>query len=148
MSRNSTYSCHLTLEAGLAETFDLLSDPRALNGLTPTWFQLRPYEPVPTPLQVGSKISYRLRWRGLPLRWTSRMTEWRSPVLLTYEQERGPYAFFRHEHRFEAVGDATRVIDRVDYRSGFGSWLDRTLVQADLERIFEHRARRARALLE
>lgn len=148
MNRTSTYTHHFTLEAGLAETFELFSDPRALNGLTPAWFNLKPAEPVPAPLGVGSQISYRLRWRGLPLRWTSRIAEWRSPELLTYEQERGPYALFRHEHRFEAVGAATRVIDRVDYRSGFGSWLDRTLVKADLERIFEHRARHARALLE
>jgi ligand-binding SRPBCC domain-containing protein len=54
------------------------------------------------------------------MRRTSRITDWEPPHRLTYEQARGPYRWFRHEHSFETEGDGTRVVDKVIYRAPGG----------------------------
>jgi len=118
-----------------------------LNKLTPHWFNLEPRPGYSLPLAPGSEVTYRLRWRGLPLSWTSRIVDWEPPHLLTYEQSRGPYRCFRHEHRFEAVAEGTRVIDRVVYRALGGRPIERFLIRPDLARIFRHRERAARRIL-
>ena len=147
MRTPSTYSHSFALPAEIDRTFALFSDSGRLDTLTPDWFDLRPRPPMSKRLAPGVEIRYRLRWRGLPLPWTSLIVEWQPPHRLTYEQVRGPYRFFRHEHLFVADGDGTRVIDRVVYEALGGAWIDRLLIRPDLERIFRHRARVARTML-
>ena len=53
-------------------------------------------------------------------------------------QVAGPYLWWRHEHRFEAEGTATRVIDDVEYRPRV-AWMTSRLVKRDVERIFDYR---------
>ena len=147
MSPLSSYSYVFSLPSGVEETFRLFSDPRLLDKLTPSWFGLEPTSGFSLPLAPGAEISYRLRWRGLPLRWTSRIVDWEPPHLLTYEQVRGPHRSFRHEHRFQAEAVGTRVIDKVIYRAPGGRPIERFLIRPDLERIFRHRERAARRIL-
>lgn len=145
--RCRTYSHVFRLEATLEEVFGLFSSPALLNELTPDWFDLVPLAGAPEHLAQGVEIPYALRWRGVPLSWTSRIVHWEPPHRLTYEQARGPYRFFLHDHLFQAEPDGTRVVDRVDYRVLGGSLIDRLLVRPDLERIFTHRAEAARRIL-
>ncbi len=148
MTEPITFACRFRLRAEIEETFELFSNPDLLNAITPSWFDLEPDAGVPELLEPGVEISYRLRWRGVSLGWTSRIVEWEPPYRLTYEQARGPYRSFRHEHVFEADGSGTRVVDRVAYRVVGGAPIDRLLVRPDLERIFGHRAQAARLILE
>lgn len=148
MSPPSVFSYSFALPASLERSFELFSDPHSLNTLTPTWFDLQPLRAVSGDLEIDMEISYRLRWRGLPMRWISRIVEFEPPHLLTYEQARGPYLAFRHEHRFRASSNATEVEDQVEYRTRGGALIDRLLVRPDLERIFRFRFRAARDLLE
>ena len=50
----------------------------------------------------GAQISYRLRLRGLPLRWRSEITAWEPPHRFVDEHAAGPYRSWVHERRFEA----------------------------------------------
>lgn len=147
MSRPRSYEVRFLLPATIERCFALFCDPSRLNSLTPDWFDLRPLEPAPKALSAGTEIAYRLRWRGLPMRWTSRIVEWEPPQHLTYEQALGPYRSFRHEHRFHPVSGGTEILDRVIYRPYGGSVTDRLFVRSDLETIFRHRAERSRELL-
>ena len=147
MSRSSTYTHTFNLPAEVEATFELFSDPHRLNELTPGWFDLAPISRTQQTLAPGVEITYRLRWRGLPVRWTSRITDWEPPYRLTYEQVRGPYPWFRHEHSFEAERGGTRVVDKVIYRAPGVRPIDRFLVRPDLQRIFRHRERAARRTL-
>jgi len=63
---------------------------------------------------------------------------WEPGVRFVDRQVRGPYRWWRHEHRFEAVEGGTRVIDHVDYVPRF-RWLTGALVRRDVERIFDYR---------
>mgnify|MGYP002624016111 FL=1 len=93
---------------------------------------------------MGSEVDYRLRWRGLPRRWRSRIVEWRLPRVFTYEQVRGPFRSFRHRHLLAPDTTGTRVVDRVTYAVAGGGLVDGLLVAPDLRRIFDYRAEAVR----
>lgn len=134
------------LPAPRPTAFDLLADPRRLDDLTPSWFRLRPVD-SPARLGVGAEINYRLRWRRLPLRWTSRIVTWRPPHELAYVQGSGPFVAFRHEHAFAISPAATRIRDRVTFHAPGGRLVDVLLVAPDLRRVLAYRERRAREIL-
>lgn len=71
-------------------------------------------------VNLGDTVTWRARHFGLWWSLTSRITAVEAPVRFEDEQERGPFAWFRHEHRFESVGRSTRMHDRWEHRSPFG----------------------------
>jgi ligand-binding SRPBCC domain-containing protein len=135
------------MPASRREVFELLADPHLLDRLTPPWFRLEPRGEVPRELDTGDEISYRLGWRGLPFDWTSLLTDWRAPDYFAYEQKKGPYHFFRHEHFFRSVDGGTEIRDYVYFRAPGGLPVDRLIALPDLRRIFAFRERRALPLL-
>lgn len=143
MSRTRSYirSFHLPVER--RAVFELFANPQYLDLLTPSWFRPRPTTEVSGELEVGAEVCYQLRWRGLPFRWTSLLTDWQAPEYLAYEQKKGPYRFFRHEHFFKSVDGGTEVCDRIQFRAPGGYLVDRLIVLPDLRRILDCRERRA-----
>ncbi len=126
------------------EVFAFFADARNLEAITPPWLRFRVVTPGPITMQVGLKIDYRLRVRGLPMRWQSEITLWNPPMRFVDEQRRGPYRLWRHEHRFEDWGGGTLCIDVVHYIAPGGllrKWIDRLWVGPDIARIFEFRRR-------
>jgi ligand-binding SRPBCC domain-containing protein len=71
-------------------------------------------------VEIGDTVTWRARHFGLWWSLTSRITAARAPVTFEDVQERGPFAWFRHEHRFEVVGGVTRMHDRWEHRSPLG----------------------------
>ena len=135
----ASYTHVFHLPVGVAEAFELFSNPRHLDALTPSWFRLQLRGPVPAPLGTGAEISYWLRWRGIPMRWTSRLMDWQAPDRFAYEQKVGPYKYFRHDHQFTAVQGGTEVCDRALFRAPGGHLVNRLVAEPDLRRIFAHR---------
>ena len=141
--------------APVAETFAFLSDAANLPSLTPPWLQLRILSPLPSVMREGASLEYALRLNGIPVRWRSRIADWRPGVAFTDEQLRGPHARWLHCHTFRAERGGTRLGDRVEYALSFdplsrplNAWYVRPLV----ERILDYRGeviakwfRRARA---
>ena len=125
-----------------SEVFPFFADARNLETITPSWLKFRVLTTDPLEMKVGLKIDYRLRARGLPLRWQSEITEWEPPNWFVDEQRRGPYRLWRHEHRFEDMGGGTLCIDMVRWaaRGGpFRKLIERLWVRRDIDRIFEYR---------
>jgi ligand-binding SRPBCC domain-containing protein len=133
------------------EVFGFFSEAGNLEEITPPWMGFQIVTPRPIELRAGAIIEYRLRWRGVPLRWTSEIAEWDPPRRFVDVQLRGPYAFWRHTHEFAPQGNGTRLRDEVHYALPLGPigrlahWL---LVRRNLEAIFAYRAERVAALLE
>ena len=124
------------------EVFDFYADAFNLERLTPSWLRFRVLTPPPIVMAAGVEIDYRLRLRGLPMGWRSRITEWAPPHRFVDEQARGPYRRWVHTHTFTAQDGGTLVVDRVEYGM-LGGWLaDRLLVRRDLRRIFTYRQQR------
>lgn len=125
-----------------AEVFELFSDAFELEGLTPPWLRFHVKTPPPIRMAEGAEIDYRLRVRGVPLAWRSRITVWEPPHRFVDEQLRGPYRWWRHEHRLEQVEGGTLCCDHVEYQVYGGRLVEALFVRHDLRRIFEFRSLR------
>jgi ligand-binding SRPBCC domain-containing protein len=132
------------------ETFAFFADAGNLEAITPPWLSFRMLTPVPIAVGLGTRISYALRWRGVPLRWQARIEAWREGCFFADRQVRGPYPLWVHEHAFEPIPGGTQVHDRVEYALPFGLLgigAHAALIRRDLEAIFDFRGEAvARAL--
>jgi ligand-binding SRPBCC domain-containing protein len=124
--------------AALAETFSFFSDAANLERLTPPSLRFHVVTPMPVEMREGAVIDYRIVLRGLPMRWRTRIDIWEPGVRFVDRQIIGPYRWWRHEHRFEAVPGGTRVIDRVEFVPRL-RLLTGWLVRREVERIFTFR---------
>lgn len=143
-------ACHRKLAAlprARAEVFAFFADAENLEQLTPPWLNFRILTPRPVDMRPGALIDYRLRLRGLPIRWRSEITAWEPPARFVDEQRRGPYKLWRHEHLFEERDGGTLCTDRVEYAVPFDGLIHGWLVGPDLQRIFRYRRERLLALL-
>jgi len=136
----------IVLPRPLDEVFPFFSDALNLERITPPWLRFRVLTPAPIVMSVGALIDYRLRFRGLPIRWRTRISEWDPPHRFADEQVRGPYRRWVHVHLFEDLEGSTRVVDRVTYDHRGGRLLNRLLVGPDVRRIFAYRERALRDL--
>jgi ligand-binding SRPBCC domain-containing protein len=126
----------------LPEVFEFFSDAKSLHRLTPAWMQFRILSVDPEPVQQGTLIRYSLRWRMFPIHWTTEITAWEPPHRFVDIQLKGPYKLWRHEHRFVAEGDGTRILDEVHYQLPFGPFgriAHALKIKKDVEGIFTYR---------
>lgn len=130
------------LERPIEDVFEFFSDPANLEALTPAWMRFRIVGCSDVRLRAGTLIDYRLRVRGMPLRWRSKITSWDPPYGFTDEQVVGPYRRWVHVHSFRPDRGGTLAADDVEYQVPGGSLVERLLVRPDLERIFEYRCAR------
>ena len=124
------------------EVFAFFADAANLERLTPPFLRFQIETPSPVAMCAGAQIDYRLSLMGLPVRWRTRISSWEPPQRFSDDQERGPYALWHHVHEFEAVGEQTRMRDRVDYRLPFaalGALAHALWVRHTLRRIFDYR---------
>jgi ligand-binding SRPBCC domain-containing protein len=130
--------------------FAFFADAANLERITPPWLRFDIVTPIPIAMGPGTLIDYRLRVRGLPIRWRTRISVWEPPHRFVDEQLRGPYRLWHHEHLFEPHEGGTVCRDVVRYVPP-GRWLapliDRLFVRRDVDRIFAYRAYRLGELL-
>jgi ligand-binding SRPBCC domain-containing protein len=124
----------------LQTTFAFFADAANLQRLTPPLLDFVIATPLPIAMQQGTLIDYRLTLRGIPMRWRTLISVWEPPHRFVDEQLRGPYRYWRHEHRFTAMPEGTLVEDEVRYRV-LGGALVNPLVKRDLMAIFTFRQR-------
>ncbi len=133
----------------IEEAFAFFSRPENLEEITPP---LLGFHIVRTEkdLHAGSLIEYKLRIRGLPMRWLTEIEVWEPPYRFVDNQLRGPYKRWHHEHRFAEKDGGTLICDCVDYALPFGvlgQMVHSLMVRRDVETIFEYRRKRLEELL-
>lgn len=134
-----TLTNELWLPQSLEEVFPFFADASNLERLTPPSLRFRILTPPPIEMAVGTVIEYRIRLRGIPMRWQSEITAWEPPYRFVDEQRRGPYRLWIHEHVFVPQGGGTLAKDIVRYAVLGGEIVQRLFVASELERIFEYR---------
>lgn len=128
------------------EVFPFFADAFNLERITPSFLRFRVVTPPPIEMREGALIDYRLRVRGVPIRWRTEITAWDPPRMFRDEQVRGPYLLWRHTHTFEEKDGGTLCRDEVEYAAPLG-WLSvPLLVRRDVESIFRFRARELRSI--
>jgi ligand-binding SRPBCC domain-containing protein len=136
-----------TVPAQRARVFPFFESPHNLALITPPALQFRVITPGPVPMRAGIEIDYRIRLAGAPVRWRSLISSYEPPRSFVDEQLEGPYAYWRHTHRFEDLGGRTLILDEVLYAlpevlpSVLEATLHRLYVRPALEHIFDYRAR-------
>jgi len=139
------------LPVPIEQLFPFYADARNLERITPSLLRFRLLTPAPVEMAVGTRIDYALRIHGVPVRWTSEITEWNPPHSFRDEQLRGPYAMWRHTHSFAERDGGTLTTDRVDYAvpgGPLGPIVHRLAVRRDVLAIFRHRAQVLAALFD
>jgi ligand-binding SRPBCC domain-containing protein len=126
------------VEAPIERAFAFFADAANLQQLTPPWINFRIRSPLPIPMREGVLIDYQISLYGIPFPWRTRIDVWEPGRRFVDRQLAGPYRWWRHEHRFEAAGHHTRIIDVVRYVPR-AAMLSRRLVRRDVERIFTYR---------
>lgn len=126
----------------LDDVFPFFADAYNLQEITPPFLNFEVVTPRPVPMRVGRRIDYKLRVRGIPLRWQSEITAWEPPHRFVDEQRKGPYRLWIHEHRFSERDGMTLCEDHVEYAVLGGALINRLIVERDVQAIFAHRQRK------
>lgn len=130
------------VQSDLETVFAFFESPRNLEDITPTWLRFEVVATTDEVMCLGTEIDYRLRWKGVPMRWRSRISEYEPGNSFADEMLSGPYERWYHRHLFRPVADGIEMVDIVDYVLPFGP-LGRlahaVLVRAQLEAIFDFR---------
>lgn len=125
------------------ELFPFFAEARNLESITPDSLGFHVLTPAPIEMGEGTRIEYRLRLRGVPVRWTTLIRDWDPPHHFSDFQLRGPYLCWDHHHRFTAERGGTRCDDEVLFRVPGGpleALVARLFVVPDVTNIFRHRA--------
>jgi len=120
------------------DVFPFFADARNLQALTPPWLRFSIQTPDPIQMRAGTRIAYRIRVHGIPIRWESVISAWDPPHGFVDEQLKGPYRQWVHTHRFFGERGGTRLVDEVSFDLYVG-WLAAPLVTRDLRGIFTYR---------
>ncbi len=127
------------LVANRGDLFDFFGDAYQLERITPPWLNFQILTPAPIDIQQGCLIDYRLKLRGIPIRWQTEISTWEPPFSFTDRQTTGPYRLWEHFHMFEDISGGTNVIDEVHYRVPGGFLVHFLVVKRDLKKIFAYR---------
>jgi uncharacterized protein (TIGR01777 family) len=148
--RIAVFESSHVIPAELPQVFSFFSDPANLEALTPATLDFHVVTPRPVEMHRGAVIDYRLRLRGLGLRWRTLIERFEPQTRFVDLQLRGPFLLWRHRHEFAPAGGGVAVRDRVEYALPLAPLSDVALkpVAADLQRIFEYRRTRLRALVQ
>ena len=94
-------------------------------------------------MALGDTVTWRARHFGVWFRMTSAIAAYDRPVRFVDEQVRGPFAFWRHEHRFEPIASGgTQMIDVVEFRSPggpVGRLVDRAVLSRYMAKLIRQR---------
>jgi ligand-binding SRPBCC domain-containing protein len=134
----------------MEEVFAFFADAKNLEAITPPWLGFQILSPEPIAMALGTLIEYQIRWHHFPMRWVTEIRSWDPPTSFMDVQLHGPYRLWEHTHRFQAVDGGTLISDVVRYALPvglLGRMAHACVVKADLEGIFDYRAKKVAALL-
>jgi ligand-binding SRPBCC domain-containing protein len=140
------FKTRLLLPVPRARLFEFFAEPGNLERITPPWLRFEMITSPTAAIKSGTLLDYRLRLRGIPMRWQSEITVWEPPSRFIDRQTRGPYSLWVHEHTFTERDGVTVVGDNVEYGVPGGKIVQKFLVAPELERIFKYRHKILEAL--
>jgi ligand-binding SRPBCC domain-containing protein len=94
------------------------------------------------PIGLGETVTWRARHFLIFWSLTSQVTAFDRPDSFVDEQLNGPFRYFRHEHRFEALAGGTKMTDKWRHRSPLGPLgrlVDRLVLDRYMRRLLETR---------
>ena len=130
----------------LDEAWELLSDPKNLQKITPEYMGFKILSGADRPMFPGQIIQYIVTpVLNIPTKWVTEITHVVDKKYFVDEQRFGPYKMWHHEHIFEKIDDNNcKIIDKVSYKLPFGligRWGHNLLIKKQLKNIFDYRTK-------
>lgn len=143
MTKEYVFKADLVINAPLEKVFEFFANAENLEKITPEFMQFKIITPTPIQMRKGTLIDYKLKVRGVPMKWRTLIDEWELNKKFVDTQLKGPYKLWHHTHEFMALTPtSTKMTDTVRYIVPFG-FLGRLvhpiLVRPDVEKIFAYR---------
>lgn len=151
MTRRYTFERTTRIDAPLDAVFSFFSMHENLQRITPPRMRFRIVRSPGPRLHEGDRIEYKLRFLGLPLRWTTLITLLRKNEVFADLQERGPFRYWLHTHTFRAANGGVEMHDRVEYELPLGilgRLFGAPLVRRQLQSVFDFRAEAIKAAFQ
>ena len=140
----SRYLASVDLPVSVEQAFNYHDRPGCLDRLVPPWESVK-VERSDGSLEEGSQVVLKTKVAGIPLRWRARHTVFDPPHLFEDVQDSGPFASWRHRHRFSRRGDNTsRLTDDVSYQlpmGALGNLFGGAMARGTIEAMFAYRHR-------
>lgn len=132
-----------TLPISLNEAWDFFSRPENLNEITPGDMKFEILtENIPRMYQ-GMIIQYNVTpFPFVKMGWVTEITHVEDDRMFVDEQRFGPYAFWHHQHMFEAIEGGVKMTDILHYRVPLGivgKLVDTLFILRKVRSIFEYR---------
>ena len=120
-----TYRIEFTqkIPVDLDTAWDFFSSPLNLSEITPEDMTFDVTSPIQkdTKMYPGMIITYKVSpLLGIKLNWMTEITHVKDHEYFIDEQRFGPFAFWHHNHRFEAVSGGVLMHDILHYAIGWG----------------------------
>ncbi len=135
----------------LDDVFRFFEKPENLAAITPKSLRFSVVTPSPIRMAEGTIIEYRVSPLLIPMTWVSVIESYSPQSSFVDVQVRGPYAHWRHTHRFTPHNGGTIIEDEIMYAIPFGIFGEiarHLLVERRLNAIFDHRERVIRDIVE
>lgn len=136
------FTLSLNIKAPVEKVFAFHESPDAFARLTPSWADVRIIQPVPG-IYAGAEGIFSVPLLGpIRRRWHAVHTVYEKNRLFVDEQKSGPFAYWRHEHRFFPDGEGSRLEDAIEFRLPGGpllNWLAAPFVRWQLRQLFNYR---------
>ncbi len=145
-----TFERRVSVPVDARTAFAWHTRPGAFERLAPPWQDVRVVERKGT-IYDGDRTTLELHLGPLRRRWIAVHEGFREDRLFVDRQERGPFAEWRHEHRFHARGASAELEDAIAFRLPLGApgrVLGRRYAFQQLDRLFAFRHRRIHHDLE
>jgi ligand-binding SRPBCC domain-containing protein len=138
---------HLTrkqfVPISLEEAWPFFSTPRNLEAITPEFLNFRITSAVPEEIYSGLIITYQIAAvASVPMIWVTEIKHVVPLHRFVDEQRIGPFRFWFHEHRFDAVPGGIEMTDIVHYVmpwSWLGELVHAVFIRRRLNAIFDFR---------
>jgi len=148
------FEMSVLIRADLEKVFKFHTDTANLGKVQPPWAAMKRFERTGEP-GAGTVLS--IETAGpVPQHWKVVIEEWMPPgqtgrpAHIVDRALEGPFPEWRHEHRFDPEGDATRMTDRITFQPPFRplGWLLLPGIYVIFFLMFRARHQKTRTLLE
>ena len=142
------YTVTLEIAHPLADLFAYLTKPKNLVQLAPADLNLELIT-APEVMILGSRLVWKGRRWGISQQITQEVATFERDKVIVVEQKQGPFARWVHANHFEAKGDGTRIVERIDFDPPggmLGFVLTADKIRKDLEKLLAFREKKLKEI--
>lgn len=150
MGKIHEFKASVVIRTGIEELFDFHTDTNNLPKISPAFPKVTILEIDDPPLREGSAVKIRLLLPLFPVDWHVRIGTLRRSELIVDVQEKGPFAYWVHEHQFKEVDGGVEMTDLVRFTPPFGilGTLALPFIRVQLKSMFTHRHKKTKNVFE